>query len=102
MANLHILGIRTNLTPFSLPAGEARHRWGAAPAPGPVYDREKQIRYGVEGVHLNPLGLFLRTSTPITVYIDRSECLPAPLNPLAERTSYFSQVYGLRFVRIST
>jgi hypothetical protein len=43
------------------------------------------------GAHLNPLGLFLRTSIQCTLYMACSECLPTRLNPLAERTCY-SQV----------
>jgi hypothetical protein len=47
---------------------------------------------------LNPLGRFLRTSTPrIWSTLEYPECLPTRLNPLAER-SCFSQVwYPLEF-----
>ena len=44
---------------------------------------------GVQGVHLNPLGLFLRTSTPrIWGTLEHPECLPTGLSPLAERTCF--------------
>jgi hypothetical protein len=42
-------------------------------------------RHGVQGAHLNPLGPFLRTSTPYMAY---SECLATRLNPLAERICF--------------
>ena len=53
-------------------------------------------REGVQGAHLNPLGLFLEPPGPLlthlhTVYMGYSERLPTRLNLLAERTC-FSQV----------
>jgi hypothetical protein len=46
-------------------------------------------RYGVQVVHLNPLGLFLYTSVPcIWRTLEYSECLPTLLNPLAERACF--------------
>ena len=50
--------------------------------------------WGVQGAHLNPLGLFLRTSTPCIWVMAYSECRPTRLNPLAERTC-FSQVRAI-------
>ena len=52
---------------------------------------------GVQGAHLNPLGLFLEPPGPLlthlhTVHMAYSECLPTRLNPLAESTC-FSQVW---------
>jgi hypothetical protein len=51
---------------------------------------------GLQGAHLNPLGLFLEPSGPLlthlhTVYMAYYERLPTRLNPLAE-TTCFSQV----------
>ena len=48
-------------------------------------------REGVQGAHLNPLGLFLDPPRPLltrlhAVYMGCSECPPTRLNPLAERT----------------
>ena len=55
-------------------------------------------RQGVQGAHLNPLGLSLTPPGPLpthlrAVYMGCSECLPSPLTPLAERTR-FSQAGG--------
>ena len=57
-------------------------------------------RQGVQGAHLNPLGLFLEPPGPLltrlhTVYMAYSECLPTRLSPLAERNC-FSQVWMAR------
>ena len=58
--------------------------------PGGLPGRDRQ---GVQGAHLNPLGLSLEPPGPLltrlhTVYIGRSECLTTRLNPLAEGTCF--------------
>ena len=54
-----------------------RHRYGQASIDETVADGEKQRRaYGVQGVHLNPLGLFLCTSIPC-IWSILSACPPS-------------------------
>jgi hypothetical protein len=64
--------------------------------------REQQI--GIQGAHLNPLGIFLEPPGPFlthlhTVYMAYSEHLPTRLTPLAERTC-FSQVAWALDIRL--